>query len=107
MPAAQRAVLSLLLNSGLLGFLARWGWMDAPLMKLARQSLSYVPFTQLANLTGTPAMSVPLYWTADGLPLGVQLHGPFGSEALLLQLAGQLEGTPSWTRRLPDLALPA
>jgi len=37
--------------------------------KIARDSLQYVPFTQLANLTGTPAMSVPLHWTADGLPL--------------------------------------
>jgi amidase len=107
MPGAQRVVLSFLLNTGLLGVLARLGLMEGPLVQLSQQSLSYVPFTQLANLTGTPAMSVPLHWTADGLPLGVQLIGPFGSEALLLQLAGQLERAQPWMQRLPDLALPA
>jgi amidase len=107
LPGAQRVALSFLLSTGLLGVLARLGLMEGPLVQLSQQSLSYVPFTQLANLTGTPAMSVPLHWTADGLPLGVQLIGPFGSEALLLQLAGQLERAQPWMQRLPDLALPA
>jgi amidase len=100
-------VLSFLLNTGLLGVLARLGLMEGALVQLSLGSLSYVPFTQLANLTGTPAMSVPLHWTADGLPLGVQLIGPFGSEAKLLQLATQLERAQPWMQRLPDLALPA
>jgi amidase len=107
MPGAQRVVLSLLLNSGLLGVLARLGLMEGPVVELASQSLRYVPFTQLANLTGTPAMSVPLHWTADGLPLGVQFIAPFGGEAVLLQLAGQLERAQPWMQRLPDLALPS
>lgn len=48
-------------------------------------------FTRLANLTGTPVMSVPLHRAADGLPLGVQLVARFGEEGRLLLLARQLE----------------
>src|ERR1035437_8947734 len=70
--AAERAVLNLLDRAGLLGLLTRAGLLDSTVDKIARDSMQYVPFTQLANLTGTPAMSVPLHWTADGLPLGVQ-----------------------------------
>jgi amidase len=87
-----------------MGILARLGLTEGAVTRLSRQSLAFVPFTQLANLTGAPAMSVPLHWTADGLPLGVQLIGPFGSEALLLQLAGQLERAQPWMHRLPELA---
>ena len=107
MPAGERLVLSLLLKSGLLGLLARLGLTERAVTQLARQSLAFVPFTQLANLTGTPAMSVPLHWTADGLPLGVQFIAPFGGEALLLQLASQLERAQPWMHRLPDLACPS
>ncbi|HVR50025.1 MAG TPA: amidase, partial [Pseudorhodoferax sp.] len=106
MPAGQQRMLSVLLNTGVLGALARLGLMDKPLADLSRQNLSYVPFTQLANLTGTPAMSVPLHWTSEGLPLGVQFIGPFGSEASLLQLAHQLEGAQPWMHRLPAVAHP-
>lgn len=69
--------------------------------QLARQSLTQVPFTQLANLTGVPAMSVPLHWTADGLPLGCQFVGPPHSEAMLLALAAQLEQAAPWFDRQP------
>jgi amidase len=106
MPSAQSRVLSFLLNTGLLGVMARLGLMEGALDQLSQQNLTYVPFTQLANLTGTPAMSMPLHWTADRLPLGVQFIGPFGSEALLLQLAGQLERAKPWMLRLPDMAFP-
>ncbi len=106
-PAAQRALLGFLQRTGLLGVLARLGLLDGTVNQIARESLRYVPFTQLANLTGTPAMSVPLYWTGDGLPLGVQFTGPFGSEDRLLQLAHQLEQAQPWFDRLAPLATEA
>ncbi|MNL77119.1 6-aminohexanoate-cyclic-dimer hydrolase [compost metagenome] len=59
-------------------------------------SLTYTPFTQLANLTGQPAMSVPLHLTPAGLPIGVQVMASKGREDLLLQLAAQLEQSELW-----------
>lgn len=100
-PAAQKALLGFLQRTGLLGILARLGLLEGAVNQIATDSLRYVPFTQLANLTGTPAMSVPLYWTGEGLPLGVQFVGPFGSEDRLLQLAHQLEQAQPWFGRLP------
>lgn len=100
----ERRLLGFLHGTGLLAVLARLGLLDKTVDRIATDNLRYVPFTQLSNLTGTPSMSVPLHWTPDGLPLGVQFMGPFGSEARLLQLAAQLEEAQPWFDRLPALA---
>ena len=63
-------------------------------------NLGWVPYTQLANLTGRPAISLPLHWTADGLPLGVQFVAPLAGESLLLRLAAQLERALPWADRV-------
>jgi amidase len=57
----------------------------------------------VANLTGNPAMSVPLWWNGDGLPIGAHFLGRFGDEATLLRLAGQLEAAQPWAGRLPPV----
>lgn len=64
--------------------------------QLVQESLKRVPFTQLANLTGQPAISVPLHVTEDRLPIGVQFMAARGREDLLLQMAGQLEESDLW-----------
>lgn len=64
-------------------------------------------FTSLANLTGQPAMTVPLFWNAADMPIGVQFWGRFAEEATLFQLAGQLERTRPWFNRLPKMTLEA
>ncbi|MFO7646947.1 amidase [Halomonas campaniensis] len=71
------------------------------LKRLAADSLRMTPFTQLANLTGQPAMSLPLHVTPEGLPVGVQVVGPMGDERRLLALAAQLEADSGWGRHLP------
>jgi amidase len=71
--------------------------------QMITQNLGWVPYTQLANLTGRPAMSVPLHWTPGGLPIGSQLVGRLGSDGLLLRVAAQLEEARPWADRRPAL----
>lgn len=69
--------------------------------RVADENLRWTPYTQLANITGRPAMSVPTYWTPGGLPLGVQFVAGLGGEGLLLSLATQLEQARPWFDRQP------
>ena len=71
--------------------------------QLANKSLERTPFTQLANLCGLPAMSVPLHWSPDGLPCGTHFIAPFGREDRLFQLAAQLEEARPWAGRKPQI----
>ena len=57
----------------------------------------------VANINGAPTMSVPLYWSPEGLPIGVHALGRFGDDALLFSLAGQLERARPWAHRWPTL----
>ncbi|MCY1329431.1 6-aminohexanoate-cyclic-dimer hydrolase [compost metagenome] len=63
----------------------------------------YAAFTPLFNATGQPAMSVPLHWSEQGLPIGVQFAGRFGEDGVLFRLAAELERARPWAERLPPL----
>ncbi|MDB4974157.1 MAG: amidase [Myxococcaceae bacterium] len=84
-----------------LGLSGAVGRLPGAVDKVALDNLSYVPFTQLANLTGVPAMSVPLHVCQSGLPMGVQFVATHGGEGMLLSLAGQLERARPWSERAP------
>jgi amidase len=69
-----------------------------------RRSGEFTPYTAVFNVTGQPAISLPLFHGDDGLPLGVQLAGRPADEATLLSLAAQLEAARFWADRRPELA---
>jgi amidase len=71
--------------------------------QLHRNTL-FTPFTSVANVTGLPAMTVPLYWSEAGLPIGVQAIGPPAGDALLLRLAAQLEQARPWAAMRPPIS---
>ncbi len=98
-PAVARLGGQAVLRTRAGALLPRLGIVD----QMIEKNLSWVPYTQLANLTGRPAMSVPLHWTQAGLPLGVQFVAPLRGEALLLRLAAQLEVAAPWADRRPAL----
>jgi amidase len=78
--------------------------LDKILDTLGANALGKTPNTQVANMTGCPAMSVPLHWNAAGLPIGIQFMSSLGDEATLFQLAAQLETARPWANRIPPIA---
>jgi amidase len=70
-----------------------------------RRMWSFAPFPQLQNATGQPAISLPLHWTPDGLPVGVQAVARLGEEHTLFGLAGQLEAAAPWAHRWPPISV--
>lgn len=76
---------------------------DINVRQVLIESLERIQLTPLFNLTGQPAMSVPLHWTVAGLPIGVQCAAAFGDEATLFTLAGQLERAYPWIHHTPKV----
>lgn len=75
--------------------------MDGGVEAFRAATAPMIAFTALHNLAGTPAASVPLGWSDEGLPIGIQIASAYGSEALLFSLAGQLERAQPWRHRRP------
>ena len=76
---------------------------ENPMAGMARAA-QFVPFTPICNITGQPAMSVPLFWNDEGLPIGSHFVGRFGDEATLFRLATQLEAARPWANRRPPVS---
>ncbi len=71
--------------------------------EVSKRQAEAFPFTPPFNFTGQPAMSVPLAWSADGLPLGMQFVGRYADEATLFRVASQLERARPWSNRQPQV----
>ncbi len=83
------------------------GWLlhaSGAVAKLAAKTFAYMPYTAMFNATGQPAMSLPLHWDAEGLPIGVQCVARLGDDATLLRLAAQVERARPWFDRRPPRA---
>jgi amidase len=70
----------------------------------AATAFEFTPWTPVANVTGQPAMSVPLWWNRAGLPIGVHFMARFGEEDTLFRLAGQLERARPWVEKRPPIS---
>jgi amidase len=79
-----------------------WFTADGP-SREGRRIASFIPYTAQFNMTGQPAVSLPLHWTPGGLPVGVQLVAGYGREDLLIRVASQLEQAAPWAERRPQI----
>jgi amidase len=68
------------------------------------RAASFTPFTPPFNVTGQPAISLPMSWSAEGLPIGIQLVAAYGREDLLVRVAAQLEEANPWRSRCPPIS---
>jgi len=105
--AAFHASWDVLLTPGLATLPVKLGWIDMMMDDVHeywRRVFAFSPFTVWFNLTGQPAMMLPLGRSAEGLPVAVQLVGRYGDEATLFRLAAQLEAARPWVDRKPALA---
>jgi len=75
-----------------------------PAAQMVEERFKFSPFTPVFNVTGQPAVSLPLWWNGERLPIGVQLAGPPAGEAVLIRVSSQLEQVRSWQTRRPPLA---
>ena len=71
--------------------------------QMFREMIAFIPYTGIYNLTGQPSANVPLFWNADGLPIGTMFTARFGDEATLFRLAAQLEQARPWKDRYAPL----
>lgn len=94
---------TLLAMVGRLGSGRAFRWAGA-IDQMAEKVFDWIPWTPVANATGQPAMSVPLCWNRQGLPIGMHFMGRYGDEATLYRLAGQLEKARPWFARLAPMA---
>ena len=85
------------LRSG--GLMKRLGALE----QAAATVFDWIPYSPLFNVTGQPAMSVPLYWNSENLPIGIQVVAGFGDESTLFRLAAQLEQARPWRDRWPAM----
>jgi amidase len=69
-----------------------------------RIMFEFTPFTSMFNITGSAGVSLPLWWNAEGLPIGCQFVTRMGGDGLLLQLAAQIERAQPWAERRPPVA---
>jgi amidase len=104
--AAFHAQYDVLLTPALAMLPPQLGWIDMMLDDVDeywRRVFTFSPFTVWFNITGQPAMVLPLGHTEQGLPLSVQLVAPYGDESTLFRLASQLEAAQPWFYRKPTM----
>ena len=95
--AAEKAALSTIVELG-----AGWLMRASGLVQtLAEKSFEFMPYTALFNVTGQPAVSLPLHWSEAGLPVGMHFAARWGDEATLFRLSAQLEKARPWIGRAP------